>query len=239
MNLKDNSAFFDLKELIEAGVKSLKIEGRIKKYNYVYTVVDVWRKQLDNLYMHNKLNTDNSDLYRVFNRDFTNSYLSGKIGKNMFIDNPIDYSVEHFTKMRDGANSKELEDERIKLYNEKDEVKTDIKNIIDKLSIDKCPLTISMSGNCNAPLKVKIKSDDNTFIFYSNVNLTKGVQILNSKMTLKRFKSINDTEYYIKEIDLTELEENVFIPFKEFTALKNRILYTLNNNREPNISIKI
>ncbi|HCM05924.1 MAG TPA: collagenase-like protease, partial [Oceanospirillales bacterium] len=44
LNLKDNSAYFDLPELVEAGVDSLKIEGRIKGAHYVYTVVDTWRK---------------------------------------------------------------------------------------------------------------------------------------------------------------------------------------------------
>ena len=46
LNLKDNSAFFYLKELSEAGVDSLKIEGRIKKFHYVYTVVNCWKKQI-------------------------------------------------------------------------------------------------------------------------------------------------------------------------------------------------
>ena len=46
LNLKDNSAFFDLKELYDAGVDSLKIEGRIKEFEYVYTVVKAWKKQI-------------------------------------------------------------------------------------------------------------------------------------------------------------------------------------------------
>lgn len=39
LNLKDNSAWSDLQELSEAGVDSMKIEGRIKKFHYVYTVI--------------------------------------------------------------------------------------------------------------------------------------------------------------------------------------------------------
>ena len=35
LNLKDNSAFFDLRELSDAGVDSLKIEGRIKKSDFL------------------------------------------------------------------------------------------------------------------------------------------------------------------------------------------------------------
>ena len=50
LNLKDNSAYFDLKELYDAGVASLKIEGRIKKFEYVYTVVNAWKKQIRSFY---------------------------------------------------------------------------------------------------------------------------------------------------------------------------------------------
>ncbi|NQZ60112.1 MAG: adenosylhomocysteinase, partial [Lentisphaeraceae bacterium] len=47
LNLKDNSAYYDLPELVAAGVDSLKIEGRIKGAHYVYTVVDTWRKNIN------------------------------------------------------------------------------------------------------------------------------------------------------------------------------------------------
>ena len=46
LNLKDNSAYSDLERLSVAGVDSLKIEGRIKKFDYVYTVVNSWKKQI-------------------------------------------------------------------------------------------------------------------------------------------------------------------------------------------------
>ena len=95
LNLKDNSAYFDLKELSDAGVNSLKIEGRIKEFEYVYTVVSSWRKQLHHFYNENSLLTDNSELYKVFNRDFTNGFLKGEIHKDMFIDNPMSHSTIH------------------------------------------------------------------------------------------------------------------------------------------------
>jgi len=62
LNLKDNSAYFDIGEISDAGVASLKIEGRIKKFGYVYTVVDCWKKQLRSFYNQNKIDDDNSDL---------------------------------------------------------------------------------------------------------------------------------------------------------------------------------
>ena len=100
LNLKDNSAYFDLKELAEAGVSSLKIEGRIKKFDYVFTVVDAWRKQLNNYYSNNKLIDDREVLYKVFNRDFSNGFLKEEINKNMFIDDPRDHSIKHLSEKK-------------------------------------------------------------------------------------------------------------------------------------------
>ncbi|MEI8619118.1 U32 family peptidase [Pseudoalteromonas sp. B193] len=41
LNLKDNSAYFDLPELVAAGVDSLKVEGRIKGANLrSYRIID-------------------------------------------------------------------------------------------------------------------------------------------------------------------------------------------------------
>ena len=50
LNLKDNSAWYDLKALSDAGVDSLKIEGRIKKSDYAYTVVNNWKRHLQSSY---------------------------------------------------------------------------------------------------------------------------------------------------------------------------------------------
>ncbi|MCV5959703.1 U32 family peptidase, partial [Escherichia coli] len=72
LNMKDNSAFGDLEALADAGVYSLKVEGRIKKSHYVYTVVDNWRQQIDRLCEGLELSEDTTELYTVFNRDFSN-----------------------------------------------------------------------------------------------------------------------------------------------------------------------
>ena len=71
LNLKDNSAYYDLEDIFDAQVDSIKIEGRIKAFDYVYTVVNCWKNHILNFCNHNKEKDDNSDLYKVFNRDFS------------------------------------------------------------------------------------------------------------------------------------------------------------------------
>jgi len=233
LNLKDNSAYFDLKELVDAGVDSLKIEGRIKKFDYVYTVVNTWKKQLQSLRNHNKLITDNSDLYKVFNRDFSNAYLKGAINKDMFIDNPRDHSIKHLSEINNYSSNFELEKDQLALYNEKETSKSIIQNEINKLSVSKAPLKISISGECGFPLKISVTTPETSFDIFSEVNLVdKGTEALNRKIVLKRFKAFNDTEYFIQELELEEQKGDLYMPFKELTSIKKRILFILNDSRE-------
>ncbi len=119
LNMKDNSAFGDLKALADAGVYSLKVEGRIKKSHYVYTVVDNWRKQIDRLCEGLELSEDTTELYTVFNRDFSNAFLQGDFGKAMYIDNPRDHAVKHFSKVYQCQSADDVQAVKKKLYDDK------------------------------------------------------------------------------------------------------------------------
>ncbi|EGR2720609.1 U32 family peptidase [Vibrio parahaemolyticus] len=119
LNMKDNSAFGDLKALADAGVYSLKVEGRIKKSHYVYTVVDNWRQQIDRLCEGLELSEDTTELYTVFNRDFSNAFLQGDFGKTMYIDNPRDHAVKHFSKVYQCQSADDVQAVKKKLYDDK------------------------------------------------------------------------------------------------------------------------
>lgn len=233
LNLKDNSAWFDLRELSDAGVDALKIEGRIKKYDYVYTVVNSWRKQLLIFNIQNRLNKDNSTLFKVFNRAFSNAFLKGVIDKDMFIDNPRDHSIQHLSEINDYTTADAMEKGHIELYDEKEAVKTTVENKIKQLSITKVPLTIHVSGECGTPLRVTVKTRETSFEVLSEMNLVNtGTEAISHAMVLKRLKAINDTEYYIEKLTLEDLQGDVYIPFKALTSLKKRILFVLNGSKE-------
>ena len=233
LNLKDNSAWIDLKALYDAGVYSLKIEGRIKKSDYVYTVVNSWRKHIQRFYQQNDINTDNSLLYKVFNRDFSNTFLKGDINKEMFIDNPRDHSIKHLSEIKKYASDEKLEAAQLELYREKDEIKASVENKIKQLSAEKAPIAISISGECGSALKIAVKTPDTSFVVQSEVNLVdKGTQALNREVVLKRLKALNDTEYYIDELELKQIQGELYLPFKELTSLTKRILFILNGSKE-------
>jgi putative protease len=194
LNLKDNSAWFDLREIAEAGVDSIKIEGRIKKFHYVYTVVESFRKQLLSLHNENSLSNDNGSLHKVFNRDFSNGYLKGDINRNMFIDNPRDNSAAHLAELSDGTSDEAIENAEKTLYEEKGGIRSFVQGKIDQLSVETAPVTITISGNLGTPLKIAVETPDSSFVISSEMNLAaRGEWPLNLKELLKRFKAINET----------------------------------------------
>ena len=176
LNIKDNSAFFDLPALIEAGVTSFKIEGRIKGASYVHTVVDSFRKQIDGFVRTGQLLEDGERLYKVFNRDFSNAFLRGDLNQSMFIDNPRDNSKNHaldkITNTKTSAANGGATDTKLisvvqiqeveqTLYQEKNEINDAVKDKIQYLSIDKVPLTLSFSGEVGSQLNLTIITGNN------------------------------------------------------------------------------
>lgn len=83
---RDLNAIEEIDKVIDAGVHSLKIEGRMKRPEYVATVIDGYRKTIDEYLATNKLNASDetiNDLYTIFNRKFTKGLLLGDVGKDM------------------------------------------------------------------------------------------------------------------------------------------------------------
>ncbi len=103
LSLKDLSLAGHIKEIIESGVASLKIEGRMKSPEYVRGVTGIWRELLDA-----GKDADARDVQRLaefFSRGgFTDSYYSKTIGRGMLgvrsdEDKQASREVEKFNKI--------------------------------------------------------------------------------------------------------------------------------------------
>ena len=82
LSLKDNCLVRYLEELKEMGVASIKLEGRMKRPEYVATVTAVYRKALDE---GNVTPSMMDALMTAFNRQgFTDGYYTHKIDRKMF-----------------------------------------------------------------------------------------------------------------------------------------------------------
>ena len=85
LSTKDLNTLDNIGELIECGVNSLKIEGRMKRPEYVYLVTSMYRKAIDNYvkFKQTKI-TDNDikELKKLFNRYFTKGFLFNEDNDN-------------------------------------------------------------------------------------------------------------------------------------------------------------
>lgn len=233
LNIKDNSAFFDLPALIEAGVDSFKVEGRIKGASYVHTVIDSFRKQIDGVLATGESTEDGERLYKVFNRDFSNAFLRGDLNQSMFIDNPRDNSKAHAIDQSQAISVVQIEDATKGYYNDKNQINATVDDKIKYMNIDKQSLSLSFSGGVGQPLMI-------TAVATNHANETTNVSVQSTSLLIEsekggidrdvvkqRFKGLNNAEFNLGVIDLEQLANGLVIPYKELSLLKDKITVAL------------
>ncbi len=123
---KDICTIEDIKDIVKSGTTSLKIEGRMKRPEYVAGVVQAYRKAIDNVLNNESLEVKGNDsqcndkglkgeksvnlkeekkkLLQLFNREgFSKAYLFGNVGKDMMA-----YSFPKNTGVELGKVQKDL-----------------------------------------------------------------------------------------------------------------------------------
>ena len=98
-NSKDLCMIEHIPEMIEAGINSFKIEGRMKTALYVATVARTYRRAIDDWFTSPQLYEENlpwykSEIAKCTYRQFTTGFYFGKPDENMQIYNNSTYVVE-------------------------------------------------------------------------------------------------------------------------------------------------
>ncbi len=97
LSTRDLNIFNKLEHIAKGKITSIKIEGRMKKPEYVAVVVNNYRQRLNSI-ENDKANNDREKGYKelksIFNREFTEGYLFGNRNKEiMSIDRPDNRGV--------------------------------------------------------------------------------------------------------------------------------------------------
>ena len=191
MSLKDMCLIKHLKEIESYGVKSLKIEGRMKGPEYVGTVVSIYRKYLDNeSYVSD---TDYQKLEKIFYRGgFSDGYFKNKKGKDMFChtkpDNPYLRQEDKF-------------------------------NISEKYK--KTNVFMYFRGHIGEQLKLTIMDEfGNSSEYVSDSFLEKANNSSASVEKIKdSLNKLGDTVFISKKTEI-DIDENVFIPTSEINKAR-------------------
>ena len=108
LNSKDLNMIEHLKEIDEAGIVSLKIEGRMKSPYYVATVVNAYRRAIDNYYQDKSKPCDKTlveELEKTSHRRYTTGFYLGAKDKEYIEDSMPIQSSEFMAMVLEDTNN--------------------------------------------------------------------------------------------------------------------------------------
>lgn len=199
LSLKDLSLVDYIKEMADMGVCSFKIEGRMKRPEYVAAAVKACRNSVDGI----EDSELKADLQSVFSRSgFTDGYYTGKLGIDMF-----------GTRRKDDVTAaapvlKKLE----KLY-EKETADTRVDFAFTGVLGENISLAAQANGR-----NVFAESEIQPQPAVNKATTEEGVEA--------QLLKCGGTRFYAGDIDI-ELDEGVFIPVSELNKLRREALEKL------------
>ena len=203
LSMRDLSGLPDLKRLCEAGVDSLKIEGRMKDETYVSGVVSLYRKYLD------RLSEDPDMDYSIESRDLKRLFSLGNRG--FFTD------AWYFSK-----NDPSM------INSEDSSFKRDIKD--EEREIEGAlPVDITFNAHVGKPLSLSLRCSEKEAEVFGPV--TEGAKngsvsrdILNEKLSQLDTKN---TFFEAGKVDITLSDEPPFVPMSVLKQMKREAVLKL------------
>ena len=211
LSTKDLMTLENIDKLIESGIDSFKIEGRMKRPEYVYQIISLYRKAIDSYYETAKSNITEQDIKemkKLFNREFTKGYLFNEEfivnqkrpnHQGIKIGEVVDYKNDHvYIKLTDEINIHD----GIRIIGKEDTGMMLNKFFINKTSVEKAKPNDIINFKCE---KVKINSLVVKTTDYNQI------EEINEKIKTKTRKVIIDGKITLKEKATIELTDGINI----------------------------
>ena len=171
ISTKDLMTLEHLNEFVEAGVDSLKIEGRLKSNEYIYAVSNAYRHAIDAVVAgrnNSQVNIDKERLVKIFNRQFTKGYINNESPFKLLNTETSSHQGEPIGKVV-SANKNRVSILLTKTVHRLDGIRFNGKEqfglTIEKMFVNRCPVevayqkqTIEISGidNPNRLLNLEV-----------------------------------------------------------------------------------
>lgn len=206
LSTKDLCLIDELGTLNRIGVKSLKIEGRLKKPEYVAAVVGMYRKYLDS--GARVTDADRRELLDAFNRSgLTKGYFSSETGKMMMsMKTPTNVAEEHFS-----------DDVRRRTRPDADIRKVPVTMSFAMRKDDVCRLSVS-DGECEVEARGTQKSE------------AARMRPLDAARIHAQLAKTGGTPFSAEDIRL-EVEDNITLPISELNRVRRAALNALAERR--------
>lgn len=214
LSLKDLSLAMHVRELIGAGVHSLKIEGRMKSPEYVFGVTRAFRTLLDE--NRNATPEELSRLARIFSRDgFTDGYFKRKIDSTML-----------------GTRSDEQKRaSRLSLYSSER---------IDAPKAKKRAITASASIRTGSPASLTLRCGDLEARAIGAVPDRAINAPLTRESVLASLTRLGNTEFELAPADIElDLDEAVILPVSSLNSLRRTACEALSKMLTEGKSVRV
>ncbi len=203
LSLKDLCLYEYINELKEMGVASLKIEGRMKRPEYVSAATAACRQAVDNGFIEPKLF---ETLQNVFSRSgFTDGYYKGVLGRDMFGIRTKDDVVAA------GDTYSYLHE----LYR------------AERQSV---PVRINAEIFADKPILLTVTDGKNTVTVNGDIPQTAKNKAAEKQSVIDNLIKLGNTPYYCKDINVS-LDDGLFIAASQLNALRRDAIEQLDNKR--------
>lgn len=197
-----------LDKVKDSGCVSLKIEGRLKRAEYVAAVVSVYRKYLDST---GKIdNADKKILLDAFNRGgFTKGFFASTPGKAMMChDNPSNVSENKFP------------DYAVKMSEE-------------NANFRKIPIYMHAEVKVGQPVVLTVWDDNSNSVSISGAVLTQIAKNkpLSSERLSEQLGKLGNTPFVLKNAEIS-IDENAIVPIGEINNIRREAVSLLSLERK-------
>ena len=253
LSTKELCTVYNIKDVLDAGIDSLKIEGRMKSPEYVGYVTRVYRRLIDEYYSggNPKVTEEEiNNLMVLFNRNFTNGYLFDDSIYNSKSPNHLGVSLGKVVKVNsdkifikldsdlhqeDGIRFCESSKGMIlnMLYNEKgllvNHISKELINFINNVENKKIPISFNVKAIINKPLEVSI-SDGVNVISVKSIVLEKAKNKPTTKEEVcSKLNKLGSTPFCLDKCEITL--DDVFIPMSFLNEVRRDLCDKLISKR--------
>lgn len=206
LSLKDLSIIQHINELSEIGVNSIKIEGRMKRPEYVAAAVKACRTAIDTGIAEKE---DLDLLKSVFSRSgFTDGYYKGTLGKSMF-------GIRLKEDVTSATNS---------IFSKLHEMYKTEKQTI--------PIFFDIKIKRNLPIELKTYDNDGNIIEINGPIPQDAINIVvDETICKKQLKKTGKTPFLVKDI-FCEIDSNLSIPISQINLLRRESISKLEEKRK-------
>lgn len=210
LSLKDLSLIDSIPQMIDIGVASLKIEGRMKDAEYVAAATAACRAAIDGEGRNEKLNGLLKD---IFSRGgFTNRYFTG-VGDSM---------------------------QGVRLASDKkvsDSAKTEIHELYRK-ERSRIPLDCKLTVLKNTPAKLELSDGANEVAAVGKMPEIAKTRPIDKSYALGKISKTGDTPYFINNFELTA-DNNLTLSGSALGELRRTAVSLLDKKREELLPVKV